>query len=319
MAHELDMSNARANMAYVNAVPWHGLGQRLTEDADIDTWQREAGLNFTAVKAPVRFNVNGDQRVMNGRHVLYRDDTGEALGIVSNDYREVQPKDVMDFFRDITTAGGFQMETAGSLYGGRKIWALARVSDGAPIVGDDVVRPYLMMATSFDGSLATTCKFTAVRVVCNNTISIALNRAGETDENRVRVVHHRAFDAEQVRAQLGIYTNAWERFMIDMRRLADRKMNGEAADDFLIQLFRKEAEATADVRDGKAYRAIMALFDQSATIGDDRSKSAWNMLNAVTEFVDHSAGRLQDRRLESAWFGAGDAVKTKARDILLAA
>lgn len=111
-----------------------------------------------------------------GRDVLYRRDTGAALGIVSNEYRVVQPKEVMSFFGELVSASKCQLETAGALSRGRQIWALARMNEEEPVINGDLVRPYLLLTTSFDGSFSTTAKLTAVRVFCHNTLSIALRR-----------------------------------------------------------------------------------------------------------------------------------------------
>jgi phage/plasmid-like protein (TIGR03299 family) len=94
--------------------------------------------------------------------------------VVSDGYRVVQPAEVMDFFRELVEIGGFELETAGALSDGRRVWALASVGDAAPVVSNDLVKPYLLLGTSYDGTMATVAKFTAIRVVCNNTITAAV-------------------------------------------------------------------------------------------------------------------------------------------------
>lgn len=115
MAHELDMSNGQANMAFVGSVPWHGLGQQLTEDADLETWKREAGMAWQVNKSLLAFkDQTGMEHFFPDRNVLYRSDNKAALGVVSNDCRIVHPGEVMEFFRDLIEGHGFKMETAGS-------------------------------------------------------------------------------------------------------------------------------------------------------------------------------------------------------------
>lgn len=194
MAHMIDTTTGKAAIAYVGAKPWHGLGAELTPNADIETWRREAGLDWHVLEAPVLFNqqLPGAERVTEtfvGRKVLYRSDTGAPLSVMSDGFNVVQPADILSLYAEIAKATGFKLETAGALDGGRRVWALAKVNDGADIVGADRVRPYVLLATGFDGSMATVAKFTAIRVVCHNTITAAVGgyvggRAikGEEDE-----------------------------------------------------------------------------------------------------------------------------------------
>ena len=123
------------------------------------------------------------------------------------------------------------LETAGVLSYGRRVWGLARVNDGAEIIGGDVVRPYVLLGTSYDGTMATVAKFTSVRVVCHNTITAALG-SGEA----VRVLHSERFDADRVRQDLGIVAGAWDRFLIQSRQLAGQSLSTEEADQFVRAL-----------------------------------------------------------------------------------
>jgi phage/plasmid-like protein (TIGR03299 family) len=322
MAHMIDTSNGRANMAYVGQEPWHGLGQSLTSDADIDTWTREAGLGFSVKKArPLFLTTLDDGQVeskeMPNKNILYRSDTGLDLGIVSDRYKIVQPADIMKFFKEITENAGFHMETAGSLSEGRRIWGLARAGESAKIRGNDEVKPYVLLATSFDGSLMTVGKFTSVRVVCHNTITVALQ--GDA-QHTVKMSHKSEFNPQRLRDNLGIIVNSWQTWLDSANNMAETKLDANKADEFLIQLVRDSEKDDSDaVRKSKEYRRIMDLF-QGAAIGADLAgpDTQWAMLNAVTEYVDHSRVANADRRLNQAWFGEFDKFKTKAFDLLSA-
>ena len=330
MGHMIDETTGRAAIAYAGKTPWHGLGQQLSEGADIDTWTREAGLGYSVQACDVQYEtpaVTGLQ-VWPERKVLTRSDTGAPLAVVSKDYRVVQPAEVMDFFRKLSDIGGFQMETAGALSEGRRVWALARVGDGAPVVDGDLVKPYLLLGTSYDGTMATIAKFTAIRVVCNNTITPAVNgRADETDKgylkSSVRVLHSAQFDADAVRLQLGIVADQFERFIVQSRQLARRDMTFTEADDFVQELLRPYHQSALEITDTKAYKRVIQLW-QGRAIGSDIlsaskvSGSRWAMLNAVTQLVDHERGRSDNTRLESAWFGTGAALKNRALELLAA-
>jgi phage/plasmid-like protein (TIGR03299 family) len=239
----------------------------------------------------------------------------------------------MDFFRTLVDLGGFQLETAGALSDGRRVWALASVGDAAPVVGADLVKPYLLLGTSYDGTMATVAKFTAIRVVCNNTITAAVGGysngrviKGESEKNTgylksaVRVLHSERFDPEAVRLQLGIVANAWEGFLIQSRQLAGQGMDQNDADVFVSELLRPYHTSARPVTESKAYVRIMELFNGKA-IGSELpgvTGTRWAMLNAVTELIDHERGRSNNTRIESAWFGTGAALKARAAELLAA-
>lgn len=299
MAHELDMTNGRANMAYTGELPWHGLGRRLTGDADLETWTKEAGMEWEVHQTPVIYN----GMTFAGRHVLYRSDSTAPLGIVSDDYNIVQPKQVMEFFRDLIADQGMKMETAGCLFGGRKFWALARCGETARLMGQDEVNPYLLLATSCDGSMSTVAHPTSVRVVCNNTLrmSIGANAA----KARIRVPHNAMFDGNAVKAELGLVEGAWDNFVGEMNRLAKLKL----ARDEAIQLVADELKDEWKTAEGEqmttddmmesstVLRRIIKLYDGEGLGAQFRSSkgTAWGLVNAVTQFFDHEVAPRGDR------------------------
>lgn len=319
MAHMIDTTTGRAAIAFAGQTPWHGLGQALTPDASIETWTREAGLNYTVNESPVLFQTDATTmpEEFKGRKVLHRSDTGGALAVVSDGYRVVQPADVMGFFGKLVELGGFQMETAGVLSHGRRVWALAKVNEGADIVEGDTVRPYVLLGTSYDGTMATVAKFTSIRVVCNNTITAALSREhGGT----VRVLHSERFNPDAVRMELGIVGDNWERFLIQSRKLSGETMNKIEADAFVTTLLQPFHNSRMAVNETRGFKRIMELFNGQA-IGAEIPGvmgTRWAMLNAVTELVDHERGRSTNTRIESAWFGTGAVLKNKALELLSA-
>jgi len=162
MAHLID------TMAYTGQTPWHGLGNLLHAKQSLDIWLHAAGMDWTIEQGDVMFNVASDAlhiRPYADNKVLYRSDTLEPLSVVSQRYNVVQPHEVLHFYQDLVDAGGFELETAGSLKGGRKLWALARTGQDLTLKGGDVVKSYLLLATSCDGSLCTTAQCTALHPV----------------------------------------------------------------------------------------------------------------------------------------------------------
>ena len=323
MAHELDMSNDRANMAYVGETPWHGLGARIDGKATIDDWRKAAGLDWTIMGSDVWYDTGDGVPVPAEltRQVLYRSDTKAALSVVGQDYNIVQPGDVLEFFGDLTETAGFEMHTAGSLFGGRKLWALAKIGDDATIMKKDKVGGYLLLTTSCDGTMATTAKFTSIRVVCNNTLSMAVPRRGDEDEDEgdtIKVAHSMKFDPKEVKERLGVGVEAFEQFMQQARALAKIKLDDAKALHVLREGFADAIDGDYAEYDSEKFgkvptvAKIMALY-QGGQIGYDIGtvkNTAWGLVNATTEFYDHHVRAARtDNRLESAWFGKGDFVK----------
>ena len=319
MAHELDFSNGQANVALAKKGAWHGLGQILEAGQPIGVWAKAAGLTHTVNRSTVQYNTESGIMPHASKDVLYRSDTLAPLGVVSNDYNIVQPADVLDFFAKLAENNHFELESAGALSGGKRIWAMAKVNDGATIIGQDVVKPYVLLATSYDGTLATTARFTSVRVVCSNTLGYASAESGDT----VRINHSKEFSAKDTALDLGIALNGFEKFLIDSRRLAAREVNATFAVEFLKKLLPTSMSTKfvdgikkmeiVPVEKTKAFQSIMALFNGQA-IGNELPEAegtAWGLLNAVTEHVDHGLNQ------NAAWFGYGNTLKNKARDLLI--
>ena len=202
MAHELSLrDNGSAEMAFVGSTPWHGLGQSVTKGASIGVWAKEAGLDWTALEAPVVFDAGGSLQRFDGSKVIYRSDTGLPLATVGSRYEIVQPSAMLEFFRDMTEQGGWHIHTAGVLREGRKLWAMASNDQFSQVGKKDSIGQNLLLATSLDGSMKTVAALTAVRVVCANTLALAL---GTGTGDRVEVSHRSVFDPRGIKRTLGV-------------------------------------------------------------------------------------------------------------------
>jgi len=309
------MAHLVQTMAYANAEPWHGLGNRLQPKQPLEVWQQQAGMDWQINETPVLFNISADGGLHVKAHadnkVLFRSDTHAPLSVVSKRYQVVQPHEVLEFYRDLTEAGGFELETAGVLKEGRKLWALAKTGQETLLRGGDKVGAYLLLATSCDGTLCTTAQFTSIRVVCNNTLQMAVGDSS----GAVKVPHSRKFDPQLVKQELGIGLSSWERFVANMRRLAERPIHKFQAMNLIVNVLGDPELPLADQPNQKALQNVYALYSGQG-MGADLSSAngtAWGLLNAVTQFVDHERrARNQDYRLDSAWFGQGAAIKGKA-------
>lgn len=315
MAHELSIQAGRVEMAFVGdrRAIWHGLGNNLTEDASIDEWVVEAGFTHKICRSRVRFGEGANQQIMDDRHVLFRSDTKAPLGIVSDDYEIHQPREILEFFRDLVEGNGFKLSTAGQLFGGRRYWALASVGAEAVVVGNDAVKGYLLLCSSCDGSLATTGKFIATRVVCNNTLTIGLS---ESSGKAAKAYHRSEFNPERMKSKLGIARGAFREFMLTTRKLASVKVSDGDAQQFLREVVIEAGMTTKeDPEQTKPFQTAMALF-RGLGMGarlPGAEGTLWGLVNGVTEYVDHHArGKSDSHKVDNAWFGKGDAFKSAA-------
>lgn len=326
MAHELyNDANGKVSFAYTNEAAWHGLGQHLTPNSPIPVWITEAGFDWEIKSSPVQAATLTDGIIMMPeKQLLYRSDTKSPLAVVSDRYKVVQPPEILKFYEDLVEAGGFQLETAGMLFGGRRFFALAKVNEGQDVVKGDHVKGYLLLSTSCDGSLATSAQFTSVRVVCNNTLRMAIRDSVGAEQSKISVPHSATFDPLKVKSQLGLANDSFLSFMDDMKQLAKRKLSDREAITFLIDLVGDPTKSLEDQASGdaKQMKAIYDLYTKDGMGHEMAGKTAWGILNAVTEMVDHHTGhQTTDARMDSAWFGTGARLKQQAYDqaMLLAA
>ena len=348
MAHQIEQ------MAYVGETPWHGLGNQLSPHQPIEVWAEQAGMDWRIESSDVSYmaqNERGQSIIMpyEEQRVLYRSDTHAPLSVVSQRYQEVQPKQILEFYRDLTEQSGFELETAGVLKGGKKFWALAKTGQTSALKGKDVSNGYILLATACDGTLATTAQFTSIRVVCNNTLAIAL-KGQNSSAGVVKVPHSTKFDAEKIKQQLGISVRAWEDHMYEMKQLSQRKVTQTEAAAYFDAVFNNTSLSMPEQEDGiiQFYRnvAMQAQSNNPATKADNKTEpngramskvmtmfngqgrgaelssvkdTAYGLLCSITEFADHERRAMsQDHRLDSAWFGAGAGLKQRGLEQALA-
>lgn len=305
------------------ATPWSEVGGAITPDMSIEQWQQKAGMNWSIDSYPVEYAVplsDGSLKTMHfkGQNVLYRSDNHEALSVVSDKYKPVQPTEVLEFFRDLIDENGFTIETAGTLRKGRRMWALAKTGKFGEVCKDDGVGGYLLLSTSCDRTLATTARFTTIRVICQNTLAYALKEK----ENMVSFSHLKQFDHEAVKLQLRQAVQSFDSFMEMAKFLQKQRLSDSNAVEFVKKLVSVRSQVKRvdyDLSQNRAFKKIMDLFKGQAKGSNLVGDSKWAMLNAVTEYVDHHApNRSQDARLDKAWFGSGERLKKQAQIALLA-
>lgn len=310
MAHELEIINGQAQMAYRESagLPWHGLGTPVSDDMTPQEMMVAAGLDWSVEKVPTFIDYNGS-KVETGQEALVRSTDGKILTQVGKGWNPVQNSEAFDFFTDFVKAGDMIMDTAGSLKEGQIVWAMADVKDGFSLFNGDEVNGYLLFSNPHQYGKAIDIKFMMTRVVCNNTLAVALNEKGMPS---VRINHRSEFDAEMVKQTLGISHNKIEKFKEAAEFLGSKRYTDETLKRFFGNIFGESNREDRDLS-RTAQQAMECVENQP---GDNfRPGTWWNAYNAVTYMADHKLGRTADTRMASAWFGTNAKRKIDALDL----
>jgi phage/plasmid-like protein (TIGR03299 family) len=311
MAHNVE------TMAWACEVPWHGLGKEVPRDLSPEQMLKAAGLDWTVEKIPTFIRIK-NKEYHTGKHALVRSSDNSILDVVSNDWLPVQNREAFEFFNDYVHAGDMEMHTAGSLRKGQIVWALAKIKEGFEIFGGDKIEGYLMFTNPHRWGQSIDVRFTPIRVVCNNTLTMALNEKGS---KAVKVNHRSEFDPEEVKEVLGIANNQLQKYKESALFLGSKRYKKDTVKDYLKELFpvltqkeesRKVMSKTADVILNGADGNPGILETQPGA--EFAPGSWWQAFNAVTYFIDHKAGRTAEGRLTSSWFGLNRNLKIKALD-----
>ena len=301
MSHEVE------TMAYAGELPWHGLGVKVLPDLTPDQMLEKAGLDWTVEKSPGYAIVNGEP-VFIGRSALVRSKDQKILDIVSDDWNPVQNQEAFDFFNEFVMAGDMEMHTAGSLRGGQVVWALAKIKESFDLFGGDQVDAYLLFSNFHKYGHSTDVRFTPIRVVCNNTLTLSLNTAVE---RMAKFSHRKAFDPEVAKEAVGISTEKLQKYKEMASFLGSKMAKGEDIITYFQRVFPlQNQEEKADQLSKNAQTALDILHTQPGA--EYAEGSWWQPFNAVTYMTDHITGRSNDTRLSSAWYGPNKNTKTRA-------
>jgi phage/plasmid-like protein (TIGR03299 family) len=307
VAHNIEMVDGKAQMAYVGETPWHGLGTAVPPDLTPEQMLDAAGLNWEVEKIKAYAKVGG-KSIDVGRSALVRKSDNKILDIVSNDWNPVQNTEAFEFFNDFIAEGDMEMHTAGSLADGQIVWALAKVKDGFDLFGGDEVESYLHFTNFHKYGFSTDVRFTPIRVVCNNTLTLSLNTKVE---RFVKISHRREFNGDNVKLMLGIAQEKLAKYKEMASFLGTKRYTNENMVDYFKRVFPVSGGPDAKKELSKNAKVALSVVDTQP--GADFARgSFWQLFNTVTYTADHLMGRTQDSRLTSAWYGNGRNMKTKA-------
>ena len=318
MAHELEIVNGEANMAYVGETPWHGLGKRVPADVSPEQMLDAAGLNWEVEKVPMFYNADGGP-VLTKSRALIRSSDKKLLTVINDSWNPVQNREAFEFFNDFVSAGDMEMHTAGSLRDGKMVWAMAQIKDSFELFGGDKVEGFLLFSNPHEFGRSIDIRFTPVRVVCNNTLTLALD---EHAKHAVKVNHRSQFDGDAVKETLGIAKDRLQRYKEQALFLGQKKYKKESIIEYFNRVFPslskdefKKLELAKAPISRQAEEAMAVLHTQPGARFAEGSW--WQAFNTVTYMADHKLGRSQDSRLSSSWYGLNRAKKEKALELAL--
>lgn len=281
------MSANVETMFYVRETPWHGLGTEIREAPASADALIAAGLDWIVEQRDV---YSEDGSLIPGYKVNIRSTDQAALGIVSDHYKVVQNKDAFQFTDDLL-GEGVTYETAGSLQGGKKVWMLARIPQRYIIAGDEIT-PYMVMMNSHDGSSGIKVAMTPIRVVCQNTLNLALNTAKriwaakhtENVMNRVCEARDTLLQAETYMAELGRGIDELSKI-----KLSDRK---------ILEMMQELFPVSEDINEMQKKNNLRLLEDLKQRYWDapDLShvgKNGYRFINAVSDFATHKLANIR--------------------------
>jgi phage/plasmid-like protein (TIGR03299 family) len=311
MSHEVEMVEGVAQMAYAGETPWHGLGTKVAPDLSPIQIMSKAGLDWTVEKETMT-TASGVE--IEGKKALVRSADNKVLDVVGDNWNPVQNEQAFEFFSEYTLAGDMEMHTAGSLKGGQMVWALAKVKESFDILGGDQVDSYLLFSNPHKYGKAIDVRFTPIRVVCNNTLSMSL---GQNVANSVTMNHRNEFNPDMVKEQMGIASEKFAKYKEMATFLSTKKFSMDALVQYYNEVFPRTYQGKKDVQvktfadlSSNGQKAYSYLETQpGAHFGEG---SWWQALNSVTYLTDHKMGRETDSRLTSAWFGANQSRKIRA-------
>ena len=304
MAHMIEFMDGKASMAYAGETPWHGLGTEVPADITPNDMLKAAGLDWRVTPVPAFAEIGGKQ-VAVGHSALVRDVDNKILDVITDDWIPNQNETAFEFFNDFVAAGEMEMHTAGSLRDGQLVWALAKVKDGFELFNGDTIESYLLFTNPHKYGWSIDVRFTPIRVVCNNTLTLSLN----TQSSKiVKVSHRREFDGDVVKETLGVAKEKLAKYKEMAAYLGSKRFNDENVVDYFKRVFH-----VSGAKKEISKNAAIALEIMEQQPGAEFAEGTWwQAFNAVTFMTDHMIGRSADNRLTSAWYGSNKNLKTKA-------
>lgn len=306
---------------YVGKQAWHGLGTVLPEDSDIrfdvDRALCEAGCCFDVEKVPTFLDWDGERKPT-GHFATVRKDTGAVLGNVGDRYDVLQTVDQFRFFQPFLETKEVAFEACLALRGGAVISVLARILREDETVGGDHIRKYLLLASSHDGSVATSVGFTPIRVECMNRLSMALSSRASS-LLKIRHTKTQLTTLSKVRETIDLIDQEFKATASQYRKLAEKGISRADLRKYVkLVLDLPENDEAISTRAGNILDKVIDLaIGGVGQTGNEADLTAWTAYQGVTEYLTHHFGRNGENRFMSANLGLNAKVNSKALNLAI--
>ncbi len=353
----LDTSNGVVSVACAATAPWHELGTLFDAAFSPEEGLAACKMNWNNVPYDIFYFSPTDPNCpgydTGDRYVArVRSDTHQLLGITSKNWEPLQNDEMVRFLQSVSKTGEIALETMGSLDGGKRVWALARLGSMFDVVPGDTVKPYALIMNGHGGDLAITIGATCERVVCANTARQALSEKGN---GWLKIRHSKGSlkgKVEEARSKLGMAREHVDTFASEARQLTSVKMTGNSVREFYGQFFPTTVKPAKDApvgdgaslldtildaqqeeqavvsellqghfaeterqanRNAKILEQLLSNYEDDTNTLPGVKGTAWAAYNGLTEWVDHQQKhRTADSRFSSTLLGAGDQLKQAA-------
>lgn len=309
------MAHLVESMMYVGDTPWHGLGTAIPEDKKISVREAivAAKLNWQVkLRHVFTDHPKGGKLGILDHYAVYRTSDDAFLGIVGSDYVPLQNEQALKWFQPFLDTGEATLETAGSLKGGRQVWALAKIRDGNMDVSiNDPVSHYILLSNAHDGSVAVRVGFTPIRVVCNNTLTLAI---GSKASQLLKVRHNRNLhvNLELIRETMKVARHEFSATVEQYRQLHRRGIDSAGLEKYVRVVF-----SLPEDKGGKELIPNIVYLFERGRGNQEAGRTYWGAYNAVTEYLNYFRGKSQDNTLSSLWFGESTNVNRQALNVAL--
>jgi len=295
--------------AVAGGCPW-GIGSSVSSDLTPKQMMEKAGVDWRVEKVPTFVDFRGE-KIPTGKEALVRDSDGAVLTQVGGNWNPCQNEEAFNFFNEYCLAGDMEMNAAGSLKGGKMVWALAKIKESFDVLGKDQVDSYLLFSNPHEYGKSIDIRFTPIRVTCMNTLALALNTKAVSS---AKINHRKAFDPEEVKITLGLAHEKFDKFKEMSELLSTKRFKMDDLITYYNALFPAGGEVkTVNDLAPNAKKAFEVLETQP---GAEYGRGTWwQAFNSVTYLTDHQLGRSADSRMTSAWYGYNQGRKQRAAEL----
>jgi phage/plasmid-like protein (TIGR03299 family) len=321
---------------YASQAPWHGLSKEVTNgnEFDVDKFFEESGLDWNVVKIPlvtlpraqalINHSVKNNQAIEIkadvDHYAMVRQDTNKILGVVGEKYTPIQNRVSVSWFKDWVETKTLQLEVAGSIFNGGKIWCLASFVDNPTIEvsQNDHVKKYILLSNSHDGTNSLRVGITLIRCVCWNTISLAFRSA---DSKLIRLRHSSKIEENlnNIKEVVSIAEQDFIASVEQYRMLLKKDVNQADIKKYVRIIIQGEKDADKPWGDipTRTQNTIKSIIDNMDSPMNPGKPSFWKLYNSINQYLCHTASRTVDARLNNMWWGTNKDLDNKAFKLAL--